>query len=209
SADLYARAIIAAAISYGDDPVAALETRSGRARRCLAPAITGIARGSGVKLKAVCNTLGYDVTSISRARTANRDQFQKAQDAAEEAVRYAIRTAQIKAANAPPTAPEEPSLKTIPEPMPGRPTRARSVASMAEVRQRQVERNAQRLSMKGRTSETRHDGVQVIRVKPITDAILAWARQQLAKGVTVEDFADLFEVDAEALERALGREVAA
>lgn len=44
---------------------------------------------------------------------------------------------------------------------------------------------------------------RVIQLRPVTPVILARARQQIAKGVSVEDFADLFDVDAERLTAAL------
>lgn len=56
---------------------------------------------------------------------------------------------------------------------------------------------------RGARFENLGDGVSVVRLKPIDDKIVARARQQLARGVSLADFADLFEVDAEALDRAL------
>lgn len=189
SADLYARAIIAAALNYGDDPVAALEARSGIARRCLAPAITGLARGSKKTLAPICAALGYDLTSISRARSSSPERFEKAQASAEEAVRYALRTIELAQRQAP-AAPRAP-------------------ASMADVRQRQQARPKGRAVPRGATCQSLGNGVQVIRLKPIDEAILARARQQIARGVSVTDFADMFDVDAERLAAALQGEVAA
>jgi len=189
SADLYARAIIASALNYGDDPVAALEARSGIVRRCLAPAITGLALGSKTPIAEVCRPLGYRTTSISSARNLGGERYQKAQDAAEEAVRYALRTIELAQRQAP--------------------VKPRAPTSMADVRQRQQARPKGRAVPRGATFQSLGNGVQVIRLKPIDEAILARARQQIARGVSVTDFADMFDVDAERLAAALGAEVAA
>ena len=50
TADLCARAIIASAQAYGDDPVRAMTAKSGRPRRCLTPALYGIASVTGRKV---------------------------------------------------------------------------------------------------------------------------------------------------------------
>ncbi|MDP1873665.1 hypothetical protein [Phenylobacterium sp.] len=185
SADLYARAIIASAVNYGDDPIEALTVKAGLARRCLAPAITGLARGSQTAISDICRTLGYRTTSISSARQHGGVRFQKAQDAAEEAVRYALRTKALAERQEAPLAPAAPP-KTI-----------------AEVRRRQEARPKGRAIPRGATLQNVGNGVQIIRLKPITPELLARARQQIAKGLSVEEFAELFDVDAERLSAAL------
>lgn len=44
---------------------------------------------------------------------------------------------------------------------------------------------------------------RVVQLRPITPAVIARAHQQIARGVTVEDFADLFDVSLEGLSAAL------
>jgi len=251
SADLYARAIIAAAVNYGDDPIEALTVKSGLARRCVAPAITGLARGSQAAISDICRTLGYRTTSISQARSLGGVRFQKAQDAAEEAVRYAIRSAALRqsgeaiqratsdlgraAASFAPViakatadlgakvqraasdarsrqeAPPAPGARpqAIPEPQAATVATIAPPKTIAEVRRRQEARPKGRAIPRGATLQNVGNGVQIIRLKPITPELLARARQQIAKGVTVADFADLFDVDAERLSAALESEAAA
>lgn len=50
TADLAARAIVASAYAYGDDPVRAMTAKSGKTRRCLTPALYGISTVTGVKV---------------------------------------------------------------------------------------------------------------------------------------------------------------
>lgn len=208
SADLYARAIIASAVSIGDCPVKALTTPTGTDRRCLAPALVGMAVATGVSLRKLSPVIGYEATSISRARAGNPQRFQKAQDAAEEAVRYALRTKALAERQEDPPAPAAP-----PEPIPA--PQAAPIApvspqkTIAEVRRRQEARPKGRAIPRGATLQNVGNGVQIIRLKPITPELLARAHQQIAKGVTVGDFADLFDVDAERLSAALEGEVAA
>lgn len=47
----------------------------------------------------------------------------------------------------------------------------------------------------GARFENMGEGVSVVRLKPLTDSILRHARQQHARGVSVDDLADLFGVD--------------
>lgn len=49
----------------------------------------------------------------------------------------------------------------------------------------------------------------VVQLRPITPAIIARAKQQLARGLSIEDFADLFDVSLEGISRALKEQVAA
>lgn len=198
SADLYARAIIASAVNYGDDPIEALTVKAGLARRCLAPAITGLARGSQTAISDICRTLGYRTTSVSSARQHGGVRFQKAQDAAEEAVRYALRTKALAERQEAPLAPA-----AAREPIPAAAAPVAPPKTIAEVRRRQEARPKGRAIPRGATLQNVGNGVQIIRLKPITPELLARARQQIAKGLSVEEFADLFDVDAERLSAAL------
>lgn len=87
TADLFARAVIAAARSYGDDPVRALEVDRGRTRRCLAPAAAGICRATGASMARVSRIMGVRANNIARAKEA--DGFQLASMAAERAAKFA------------------------------------------------------------------------------------------------------------------------
>lgn len=202
SADLYARAIIASAVNYGDDPIEALTVKAGLARRCLAPAITGLARGSQTAISDICRTLGYRTTSVSSARQHGGVRFQKAQDAAEEAVRYALRTKALAERQEAPLAPAAPP-QPIPAPQAAPVAPVAPPKTIAEVRRRQEARPKGRAIPRGATLQNVGNGVQIIRLKPITPELLARARQQIGLGVTVADFAELFDVDAERLSAAL------
>lgn len=52
-------------------------------------------------------------------------------------------------------------------------------------------------------------GVERIERRPITDSIVKFARRYVANGTPLDTIAESFSVDPDALERALGREVAA
>jgi hypothetical protein len=55
---------------------------------------------------------------------------------------------------------------------------------------------------RGAKFESLGDGVQVIRLKPINPKIVERYRQQMRFGISAEEFADLWDVDPEALKRA-------
>lgn len=59
---------------------------------------------------------------------------------------------------------------------------------------------------RGARIESLGDGVQVIRIKPISDRTLSWVRRYLAAGSSVAELADLFNLDADDLARRLGLE---
>jgi hypothetical protein len=88
TADLVARAVIAAAAVYGDDPAGAVAARAGRARRCLAPAAAGLARALGLSERRGARLLGLSSASISRAG-ARHGSFALAVSAARAAVERA------------------------------------------------------------------------------------------------------------------------
>lgn len=67
-----------------------------------------------------------------------------------------------------------------------------------------------RATPRGARLETRVEASSVTRMKAVNDRVVGWARAYLAKGgVTVEYLADLFNVDADALSRAIGPEARA
>lgn len=68
TADLCAIAIIAAARSYGDDPVAAMSPvafRGAKSRRCVTPAALAIVQATGCSRPRLCQILGIDYYSLS------------------------------------------------------------------------------------------------------------------------------------------------
>lgn len=68
TADLCARAIIASARSYGDDPVAAMSpiaVRGAKSRRCVTPAALAIVQATGCSRPRLCQILGIDYYSLS------------------------------------------------------------------------------------------------------------------------------------------------
>lgn len=85
TADLIARAVIAAARSYGDDPLAAMMARRS-GRRCLAPAATGICQATGADMARVARIIGFNPHNIGRARSVAG--FDLASVAAERAARF-------------------------------------------------------------------------------------------------------------------------
>lgn len=68
TADLCARAIIASARSYGDDPVAAMSPiafRGAKSRRCVTPAALAIVQATGCSRPRLCQILGIDYYSLT------------------------------------------------------------------------------------------------------------------------------------------------
>lgn len=89
SADLIARAVIAAAGVYGDSPVQALTPGKGSHRRCLSPAVSGICAASGRRPSEVLPLLAMRSDTHSKAFSRGGDQYERAAKAAERAARYA------------------------------------------------------------------------------------------------------------------------
>jgi hypothetical protein len=108
TADLYARAIIAAAASYGDDPVAACEARRGPVRRSLAPAVVALSRVLQKPRREVARALGIDAGNLARAEFTPG--FEAAFERAEAAVRQAT--------SPPVVTVHPPALEPHPEPEP-------------------------------------------------------------------------------------------
>ncbi len=91
-ADVWARAIIAAATVYGDDPVVAVTAPSARGRlerRSLAPACYALAEGLGVPVAQAARQLGLDPKVVWRRRKTAAWPFRDALRAARGAVDYA------------------------------------------------------------------------------------------------------------------------
>lgn len=86
TAEDFARAIIAAAGALGDDPVRAMLAKGGPARRCLAPAIWGLARSSGLPAERLAHVMRIQTRNIGRPRTVGGPGFERAEAAAEAAV---------------------------------------------------------------------------------------------------------------------------
>lgn len=103
AADLFARAIIAAAISYGDDPVEAVTSRRCNVRRALTAAGAGLSEATGLTLKRVSAVLGVTDTAITHARFTNKPQFWKAARAAEDAARAHLKIHPLSLAPTPAT----------------------------------------------------------------------------------------------------------
>lgn len=89
TADLIARAIVAAAQSYGDDPVRALTSKSPPLRRCLSAATGGISLLMEVRADVIAPVLGVGQNTVTSARCRQDERFRAAERAAERAARYA------------------------------------------------------------------------------------------------------------------------
>lgn len=112
TADMIARAIIAAAAIYETDPERACLAKSGMMRRPLTAASYGIGRAAGVHERQVSRILGLGLTAVAQARNMGSGRFWKAALAAEEAARGHM-----------PAAPDEPLRIPVEfdEPMPPEP----------------------------------------------------------------------------------------
>jgi hypothetical protein len=98
--DLFARAVIASAVAFGDDPAGVLESR-GNSRRALAPAASALFEVVKVTMEEACRPLGLRSTTVFHARHRMSPTFRKAEAAAAEAIRWALKAAPVAA---PPTA---------------------------------------------------------------------------------------------------------
>lgn len=199
SADTYARAIIAAARVYGDGPLDwAASCTTSRYRRSLPAACSAIARVCKVDLPIVCRPLGISDTAVRVKRNRSPEGFPEAEASAMDAVRYGLRMDELQARaaakpqEAPPAPVERPSNVT---PLP------RQRSAPAPARGRQIPRGAR--------IENLRDGVQVIKLKPVTDSITRHARAYVERGMAVDEIADLFDVSTDALLKALGMEASA
>lgn len=91
TADLIARAIIAAALAYGDDPVKACTShKTATCRRTLGAAVGGIDRATDLGLARVGEVLGVRPTTVYTARSQRKPGFVAAEVAAMRAVEFAL-----------------------------------------------------------------------------------------------------------------------
>ena len=93
-ADVWARAIIAAARAFGDDPieavVAAPERGRGSKRQSLPAACLGIAKVSGQPVGRVAPILGLQASHVRARKAHGGPEFRRAVQAAERAAQYAL-----------------------------------------------------------------------------------------------------------------------
>lgn len=127
-----------------------------------------------------------------------------------EAVSPAIAPAPVPAERSPPTpAPAVDVPGRLPELIPVPMSEIRgvvgSVAPKAAVIQppRPIVRAKGRAMPRGARLEAIGSGVQVIRMKSITPKVLRWARAYREQGVDLDTLADLFDIDADTLGKAL------
>lgn len=112
-AETFARAIIAASVSYGDNPIAAMQAQPGsNTRRALAPATWGLHEATGVPRLTLCRILGVSADGSKVAKYRGGERFAKAQEAAREAVIYHLRGRALTAKAA------EPAPQAAPVPAP-------------------------------------------------------------------------------------------
>lgn len=179
TADLVARAVVAAAMSYGDDPAVAMTSKAKKARRALTAAAGGLMMQKIAGSVDVAKALAIAPTSIFTARSRATADFLAAQLAASRAVSYACWRPQDfqgegEAAAAAPAAPgaATPSSSVLPH-------SARRVKPPAETPRR-----------RGST-----------RIKSVTARTMRYARRFLRARWDMEEVAWLFDVDAGDLQR--------
>ena len=90
TADLCARAIIAAARSYGDCPLAAMTSRNPQLKRSRTAAGSGLARVGVTTIPTVARVLGLGGQTIDQARWGKLPAFVAAEASARRAVDYAL-----------------------------------------------------------------------------------------------------------------------
>jgi hypothetical protein len=80
SADVIAWAVVASARVFGDDPVAALSggARLRGARRCLPPAVVGVARATGAQEASLARMLGLPTGTVQGAKAHQKGRYREA-----------------------------------------------------------------------------------------------------------------------------------
>ena len=190
TAELFARAIIASSVSLGE--ITATRQRFALiTANAYLPASVAVALEVKQALTEVVRIVGVDCDAVALARRADLPRFRAAQDAAREAIRYHLKAKAQKDAR---ESPEPMAAVTQPEPAPEPPAASPAPAFVA-----QRPKSKSRAMPKGARFESLGNGVQVIRLKPITDSIARHAQQQISRGADIEDVADLFEVSADSL----------
>jgi hypothetical protein len=188
TAELFARAIIAASVSLGEINATQMRSKLITANAYL-PASVAVALEVKQALTEVVRIVGVDCDAVALARRADLPRFKAAQDAARDAIRYHLKAKAEKAAREAPA--------PVPAVIQPEPASEPPAARLAPVLTRPKSRS--RAMPKGVRFESLGNGVQVIRLKPITDSIARHAQQQIAKGADIEEVADLFEVSADSL----------
>lgn len=185
TAELCARALIAAAISYGEDPSNFEVIPPLRWRKVLAAGALGLHHATQRDVGDMAAVMGITRRIVLRFQNRAGETFHKAAEQAEIAGTYQIRSNRpepvVRAATPPLYATPKSRLKPR-EDGPAKPARQASPAKLKVVP----------------TS-----GATVIRLKPVTPSVAKHARQQLAKGAALEDLAEAFDVDPESLDRAV------
>lgn len=87
--DLWARAVIASARSYGDDPVEAMTSAVRTARRCLPAAASAMALVLNIHVYRAAPPLGLAASTVRSAKTLKRGGFAMAEAAALRALSFA------------------------------------------------------------------------------------------------------------------------
>ncbi len=234
-----ALAVVAAATVYGDDPALALtKGKNPRHRRCLAPAISGLALATGHPVSVVCRVVGFNQTTVPTARRLGGELFTCATVAAERAVLNDLKAAPSAEPSAPPQ-PTPPNATPAPEPQP----EAKVPAAPASVRVKPAARPkpgavlantvlGQQPVMSrppARPELNRLDAAQperrtapsvvvdldsrrlrrAVRMTPVTPSKLRYARRFLDARWPLEDVAFLFDVGPDALAAAVQAEAGA
>lgn len=186
SADLIARSLIAASISFGEHPSLVGSPASRRRALVLSAAAFGLHHATRAPIGELSAILGIDRKAIIRRQNEGDERFYKAAEQAELAARHhiAARRCQEMFGTLAAAVQPVPSATVIPTP-----------PSHAVRRGRRIPRGAQVHRIGG--------GVEVIRLKPVTPSITRHAAEQARNGVCLDDLAELFSVDPESLARAV------
>lgn len=89
TADICARAIVAAARSYGADPLKACVAKRGPIKRAMTAAADGLMEATWQPASVISRTLGINSESVAAAVRKNGEAFRAASRAASRAARYA------------------------------------------------------------------------------------------------------------------------
>jgi hypothetical protein len=233
-AALTARAIVAAAISFGDDPAELLAPGAPADRRAITAGAGGLQLATGVSPFEAERLLTLAPDTLRLLRRRAEPSWLKAQESAREAVAWTMKAHGLTRVEPPPPQPDPPPSAPRARAPDKRQTRPPAVAivdrGVAPPKPAKVVRQMDHVSRAGdlppvpveamrfavRPRE-RHGYARVVRPAPdlarVENAVrirslsprgLGFARRFLKADWPVEDIADLFDVPADTLAQALG-----
>jgi hypothetical protein len=228
-AALAARAMVAAAISFGDDPAELLAGADISTRRSVTAAAGGLQLATGASVYAVSSLLALEQDGLLYARRRAERSWLKAQESAREAVAWTMKAHGLMRIEPPPPQPDPPPASPRARAPDKRQTRPAAVAvvdrGVAPPKPAKVVRQMDHVSRAGDLPSVPVEAMRfavrprrrvdarpepmierqgAVRVRALSPRGLGFARRFLKADWPIEDIADLFDVPADTLAQALG-----